>query len=66
VLSTAGGLVFFAEDNGAFAVAEAATGKLLWHFQTSETWKASPMTYMVGGKQYIAVAAGGNVLSFSL
>ena len=66
VLSTAGRLVFFCEDSGAFAAADAKTGKLLWHFQTSEGWKASPMTYMTGGKQYIAVAAGGNVLAFAL
>jgi glucose dehydrogenase len=29
-------------------------------------WKASPMTYTVNGKQYVAIAAGGNVLSFAL
>jgi len=66
VLSTAGGLVFFCEDSGAFAAADAKTGKLVWHFQTSEGWKASPMTYIAGGKQYVAVAAGGNVVAFGL
>jgi hypothetical protein len=39
---------------------------LLWHFQTSDLWKASPMTYMAGGKQYVAVAAGNHILAFSL
>lgn len=66
VLSTAGGVVFFCEDSGAFAAADAKSGKLLWHFQTSENWKASPMTFMAGGKQYVAVAAGANVLAFAL
>jgi len=66
VLSTAGGVVFFCEDSGAFAAADAKTGKLLWHFQASENWKASPMTFMAGGKQYVAVAAGANVLAFAL
>ena len=66
VLSTAGGVVFFCEDSGAFAAADAKTGKLLWHFQTNENWKASPMTYLAGGKQYVAVAAGSNVLVFGL
>jgi hypothetical protein len=28
--------------------------------------KASPMTYMVGGKQFVAVAAGPNILCFAL
>ncbi|HKW98180.1 MAG TPA: PQQ-dependent dehydrogenase, methanol/ethanol family [Bryobacteraceae bacterium] len=66
VLSTAGGVVFFCEDSGAFAAADAQTGKLLWHFQTSENWKASPMTYVAGGKQFVAVAAGSSVLAFAL
>ena len=66
VLSTASGVVFFCEDSGAFAAADAKSGKLLWHFQTSQSWKASPMTYMAGGKQYVAVAAGTSVLAFAL
>ena len=66
VLSTAAGVVFYCEDSGAFAAADAKTGKPLWHFQTSENWKASPMTYMVRGKQYVVVAAGSHVLAFSL
>lgn len=66
ILSTAGGVVFFCEDSGAFAAVDAKNGKLLWHFQTSELWKASPMTYLAGGKQYIAVAAGSNVFAFAL
>jgi alcohol dehydrogenase (cytochrome c) len=66
VLSTAGGVVFFCEDSGAFAAADAKSGKLLWHFQASENWKASPMTFMAGGKQYVAIAAGPNVLAFAL
>ena len=66
VLSTAGGLVFFGEDSGALAAADARTGKLLWHFQTSQLWKASPMTYAVDGRQFIAVASGGSILAFGL
>jgi alcohol dehydrogenase (cytochrome c) len=66
VLSTAGGLVFFGEDSGAFAAVDAKTGKPLWHFQTSQLWKASPMTYLAGGKQFVAVAAGSNILAFGL
>jgi len=53
VLSTAGGLVFFGEDSGAFTALDASTGKLLWYFQTNQLWKASPMTYMANGKQYM-------------
>ena len=66
VLSTAGGLVFYGESGGSFAAAEAKTGKTLWHFNTGQVWKASPMSYTVKGKQHIAIAAGGNILSFTL
>jgi PQQ-dependent dehydrogenase (methanol/ethanol family) len=66
VLSTAGGLVFYGETGGGFAAVDAKTGRTLWHFETNQIWKASPMTYMVNGKQYVAIASGGNVLSFAL
>ena len=66
VLSTAGGLVFFGETGGGFAAVDAKTGNYLWHFEASEPWKASPMTYSVNGRQYIAIASGSNILSFAL
>ena len=44
----------------------AANGKPLWSFQTSQLWKASPMTYMFDNKQYIAVAAGSTIIAFGL
>src|SRR5215813_2655469 len=66
VLSTAGGVVLFGDDSGAFAAVEAKSGKPLWYFHTNELWKASPMTYLAGGKQYVAVAAGSNILAFGL
>jgi alcohol dehydrogenase (cytochrome c) len=65
-LSTASGLVIFGEDGGALMAADAATGKPLWSFQTNQTWKASPMTYMFDGKQYIAVASGSNIIAFAI
>ena len=66
VLSTAGGLIFFCDDSGALAAADAKSGKLLWHFHTNQSWHASPMGYAVDGKQYVAVAAGSNVIAFTL
>jgi alcohol dehydrogenase (cytochrome c) len=66
VLSTAGGVVIFGEDSGALMAADAATGKALWSFQTNALWKASPMTYMFDNKQYVAVAAGSNIIAFGL
>lgn len=66
LMSTAGGLVFYCDESGAFAALDAKSGKRLWHFNTNESWHASPMTYMVDGKQYLAVAAGSNILAFAL
>ena len=66
VLSTAGGVVIFGEDSGALMAADAATGKALWSFQTSALWKASPMTYVFDNKQYVAIAAGSNIIAFGL
>ena len=66
VMSTAGGLVFFGESSGGFAAVDARTGKYLWHFETNHPLKASPMTYAIDGRQYVAIASGGNILSFAL
>lgn len=33
---------------------------------TNRRWKASPMTYMADGKQFVAIAAGSNILVFAL
>ncbi|PYQ54492.1 MAG: hypothetical protein DMF78_05685 [Acidobacteria bacterium] len=65
-LSTATGLVFVAEDGGGLMAVDAASGTPLWTFQTNQTWKASPMTYTFDGKQYIAVAAGPNIIALAI
>ena len=57
---------FFGESSGGFAAVDARTGRYLWHFETNRPIKASPMTYAIAGKQYIAIASGANILSFAL
>jgi PQQ-dependent dehydrogenase (methanol/ethanol family) len=66
VLATAGDLVFYGESSGAFAAVDAKSGAVLWHLEAGGTWKGSPMTYMVDGRQYVAIASGSNILSFAL
>ena len=66
VLATASDLVFFADDSGAFAAADAKSGKRIWSFQTSQVWKASPMTYVFDSRQMLAIASGPNILAFGL
>lgn len=65
-LSTAGGLVFYGDDSGAFAAVDARTGERLWRFPANVLWKASPMTYSFDGRQYVAVAAGSTIIAFAL
>lgn len=65
-LATASGLVFFGDDTGALMVADSSSGKPLWHFQTSQALRASPMTYMFDNRQFVAIASGSNVLAFGL
>ena len=61
ILATAGGVVFAGESNGWFKAYDAKSGKVLWKFQAGAGVNAPPSSYMIGDKQYIAVAAGGNV-----
>ena len=62
VLATAGGLVFSGAGKGRFAAFAAATGRELWSFQCAAGVNAPPVTYAVAGRQYVAVAVGGNAL----
>ena len=45
----------------------ARTGGSVWSFNANQAWKASPMTYAIEGRQFVAIAGGGgNVLAFAL
>ena len=65
-LGFATGVLFFCEDGGLFTAVDARTGERLWHFRTNAQWKASPMTYVFDGRQYVAVNAGQNIIAFAL
>ena len=58
LLTTAGDLVFAGEPNGNFNAFHARTGELLWQFNTGSGIHSNPVTYSVGGKQYVAVPTG--------
>jgi len=66
VLATATGLLFYGQPNGGFAAVDQRDGRLLWQFPTNARMKAGPMTFTTGGRQYVAVAAGPNILCFGL
>jgi alcohol dehydrogenase (cytochrome c) len=59
-LATAGNLVFNGEANGWFKAFDASNGKELWKYNCGAGVNAPAVSYMVGGKQYVAVGAGGN------
>jgi len=65
-LATATGLVIFGEESGALMAADAVTGKPLWSFQANAGWRASPMTYVFDGRQYVAVAAGSTIIALAI
>src|SRR5579864_1664797 len=65
-MTTAGGIVFFGDDAQSLEAVDARDGKPLWHFSTGQDIGASPMTYTVQGKQYVAIAAGSDIFSFAL
>ncbi len=58
VLSTAGGLVFHGDVKGWLKALDAKTGKTLWKFNAGSGISQAPMTYVLDGKQYLAVASG--------
>jgi quinohemoprotein ethanol dehydrogenase len=58
VLATAGGLVFQSAATGVFSAYDAATGKRLWNFDAQATAQGGPITYRIGGTQYVAIAIG--------
>jgi len=58
LLVTKGGVLFTGDQRGRFLAYDAKTGKELWKFQTGSGINASPITYELDGKQYVAVLSG--------
>jgi alcohol dehydrogenase (cytochrome c) len=65
-LTTAGGLVFAGDMEGYLMAFEALTGKIVWRTELGGPVMASPMSYAVDGRQYVAVASGGALFAFTL
>ena len=60
VVATAGNLLFVGEGSGNFNAFDSRSGELLWQFNCGAGVNAPPITYLVEGRQYVAVAAGGS------
>ena len=59
MLATAGGVVFEGTRDHMFRALDQATGKTLWQTRLAAQPSSFPITYTAGGKQYVAVVAGG-------
>jgi alcohol dehydrogenase (cytochrome c) len=66
ILSTASGLVFTGDNEGNVAAFDANDGRNLWHYQTGGAVYSAPNTYMLDGRQYVMIAAGGSLIAFGL
>lgn len=62
VLATAGDLIFTGEGDGHFNAMHATTGEVLWRYRAAYGVNAPAVSYSSRGRQYVAVAAGGNRL----
>jgi alcohol dehydrogenase (cytochrome c) len=58
-LATAGGVLFEGSRDRWFRASDSATGKVLWSTRLTATPSSTPVTYTVGGQEYVAVVSGG-------
>jgi alcohol dehydrogenase (cytochrome c) len=58
VLATAGGVVFAGALDRVFAAYDDATGRELWRVRLNDVPSSAPITYSVGGRQFVAVVVG--------
>ena len=65
MLSTHGGLVFAAADGQFFAL-DARSGRTLWTVGAGGTTYAAPVTFAIGGQQFVSVVIGRSLLTFAL
>jgi alcohol dehydrogenase (cytochrome c) len=66
VLTTATDLLFTASRDGYVYALDARTGELLWRASPGGQGANGPMSYAVGGKQYVAVGSGNGLFVFGL
>jgi alcohol dehydrogenase (cytochrome c) len=66
VLTTASDLLFTGSRDGYFYALDARSGAVLWKASVGGPVAAGPMTYSVGDRQFVAIAAGHALFSFAL
>ncbi len=58
LVATGGGLVFGGDVNGRFRAFDGETGEVLWEINLGSAVTGFPISYAVGGRQYVAVSTG--------
>ena len=66
ILTTAGRLLFTADNSGNLLALDPSTGKTLWHLNAGGHLVASPMTYQLDGRQYLIVPVEDILYAFAL
>ena len=66
ILTTAGHLLFSADNSGNLLALDPASGTTLWHLNVGGDLLASPMTYQLDGRQYLIFAIQDAVYAFAL
>ena len=66
VLTTASDLLFAGGREGYSFALDARTGALLWKANVGGSVSTGPMSYMLGGRQYVAFSAGSSLFVYSL
>jgi alcohol dehydrogenase (cytochrome c) len=66
ILSTGGGLLFTGDGNGDLLALDASNGKMLWHVYPGGNLTGAPMTYQLGGRQYVITAVDSVLYAWAL
>jgi alcohol dehydrogenase (cytochrome c) len=66
LLSTAGNLVFSGAPGGSIEALNATTGDALWHARLANGVSNMPVTWELGGTQYLIVGSGDTLYAFAM
>ena len=66
VLTTASDVLFSGGRDGSFFALDARSGKVLWQTNLGPSVAAGPITYAVGGKQFVSIMVGSSLFTFGL